>query len=102
MEVVQKQGMEVSDEAAGRSEAAAIPPAGSMIVRDPEVRSGKPVLGGTRIGVDTLVGYYRIYGGDIDRILAEFSTLSRTQVEAALSWYSADKQHRAEIDALLR
>lgn len=60
------------------------------------------MVAGTRMGVDTIIGYHRAYGGDVDRILEEFPSLTREQVEAALSWYEAHDYHRAEIDALLK
>jgi uncharacterized protein (DUF433 family) len=72
------------------------------VVRDPEVKGGKPVLAGTRMAVHTIVGYHRTYSGDVERILIEFPVLTRDQVEAALSWYQGDDGHRAEIDAILR
>src|SRR4051794_17919651 len=73
----------------------------ALIIRNSDVREGKPVLAGTRMGVHTIVGYYRIYDGDVGRILTEFPHVSREQVEAVLSWYQEDPGHRDEIDALL-
>jgi uncharacterized protein (DUF433 family) len=78
------------------------PGTSQRIVRDPEIHGGKPVLAGTRMGVHTIVGYHRLYGGDLDRILREFPALTRDAIMAALNWCELDPQHQAEIDAILR
>ncbi len=75
---------------------------GELVVRNPEVREGKPVLAGTRMGVHTVVAYHRLYVGDVDRILAEFPALTCEQVDAAIAWYCASDEHKAEVDTILR
>ena len=74
----------------------------AQIIQDPEIKGGQPVIAGTRIGVHTIVGYARLYHGDIDRILAEFPDLTRSGIGAALEWYHASEGNRAEIDSILR
>src|SRR4051794_31115620 len=74
---------------------------GEMIIRNSEILEGKPYLAGTRMGVHTIVGYWRTYGGDVDRILREFPHLTRAQIDAALVFYGEDESQRAEIDEIL-
>ena len=58
------------------------------------VRSGRPIVEGTRIGVHDVVGLY-INGATVDDITREFSLLSRAQVYECLAYY---EDHRADID----
>ena len=66
------------------------------IVVDENVRFGKPVIKGTRVPVDLIVG--KLAGGmSIDEVLDEYS-LSREDVLAALAYAAravADEQVRA-------
>lgn len=53
-----------------------------QIVVDPKIRFGKPIIAGTRVPVDLVVG--KIAGGmEIKEIIKEYD-LTRTQVMAAL------------------
>ncbi len=56
---------------------------------------GRPVVRGTRIPVQTIVGYYK-QGLSVDEILAGLPHLTEAQVFAALSYYH---DHQAEIEA---
>ena len=54
-----------------------------VVSRDPEIHSGDLVFSGTRVPVDTLVGYLKS-GQSIDEFLADFPTVERRQVESYL------------------
>jgi uncharacterized protein (DUF433 family) len=55
----------------------------SVISRDPEILSGTPVFGGTRVPVRILLDY--LEGGEsIDDFLGGFPSVSRAQVIAFL------------------
>lgn len=55
------------------------------IVVDPEVRSGKPIVRGTRITVGDVLSYLTS-GMSEDEILADFSQLSREDLRACLAF----------------
>ena len=65
------------------------------ITRIPDVCGGRPVVRGTRIPVQTIVGYYK-QGLSADEILAGLPHLTAAQVLDALSYYH---DHQAEIEA---
>ena len=55
----------------------------SVIIRDPEILSGEPVFGGTRVPFQTLLDY--LEGGDtLDEFLVQYPGVSREQAIAAL------------------
>ena len=55
----------------------------SVIVQDPDIHSGEPVFGGTRVPFQTLLDY--LEGGEtLDEFLQQFPGVSRSQVVAAL------------------
>ncbi len=57
---------------------------------DPEIRSGKPCVKGTRISVFDVLDY--LAGGmSIDEILVDFPQLTRNSVLACLA-YAADRE----------
>ena len=58
------------------------------------VRSGRPIVEGTRIGVHDVVGLY-INGATVDDITRELPLLSRAQVYECLAYY---EDHKADID----
>lgn len=58
------------------------------------VRSGRPTVERTRIGVHDVVGLY-VNGATVDEITREFPLLSRAQVYECLAYY---EDHRAQID----
>ena len=68
---------------------------GTLIVRDPEIRGGRPRLAGTGVTVRRIVGWYRL-GLTAEEIADRFGHLSLAQVHAALAYYHAN---RAEIEA---
>lgn len=62
---------------------------------DPEVRSGKPVLKGTRMTVGDVLSY--LAGGmSIDELLADFPRLTREGILACLA-YAAEKEQRTFV-----
>ena len=65
------------------------------ITRAPDIRGGRPVIRGTRILVQTIVGYYKL-GMTVDEILDGLPHLTAAQVFDALSYYH---DHQAEIEA---
>jgi len=57
-----------------------------MIIADKNIRFGKPVIAGTRVPVDLVIG--KMAGGmDIDEIMKEYD-LTRKQIYAALQYAS--------------
>lgn len=68
------------------------------IVRDPRVRSGRPILAGTTLRVSDLVAYHLFDGHSPEQLALQFE-LDLAQVHAALSYYYS---HREEIDGEIR
>ena len=68
------------------------------IVRSVGVRSGNPIVEGTRIAVHDVIGLLQ-NGETIDTMRANcFPELTRSQVYECLAYY---EDHRGEIDLLL-
>lgn len=67
------------------------------IVRRAGVRSGHPVVEGTRIGVHDVVAMIRT-GCSVEAVVAAFPKLSRAQVYESLAYY---EDHRQELDPLI-
>lgn len=68
---------------------------GTLIVRTPEVRGGRPRIAGTGVTVRRIVGWYKL-GLSPEEIADEFGYLSLAQVYAALAYYHANRE---EIEA---
>jgi len=64
------------------------------ITRIPDVCGGRPIVRGTRIPVQSIVGYYKL-GMSVDEILSGLPHLTPAQVFDALSYYH---DHQAEIE----
>lgn len=58
------------------------------------VRSGRPIVSGTRIGVHDVVGVF-LTAASVDEVIRVFPSMSRAQVYECLAYY---EDHRAEID----
>ena len=58
------------------------------IVWDPKIMSGKPVIRGTRIPVETILRWLG-KGTTVDELLTEYPTLKREDIHAAQS-FAAD------------
>jgi uncharacterized protein (DUF433 family) len=70
----------------------------AYITRVPGVRSGNPIVVGTRIGVHDVIGLLQ-NGETVDTIVANsFPNLTRAQVYECLAYY---EDHRGEIDLLV-
>ena len=67
---------------------------GTLIVRTPEIRGGRPRIAGTGVTVRRIVGWYKL-GLSPEEITLEIPHLSLAQVYAALAYYHAN---RAEIE----
>ncbi len=68
---------------------------GSLIVRTPDVRGGRPRIAGTGVTVRRIVQWYKL-GLSPQKIADEFGHLSLAQIYAALAYYHAN---RGEIEA---
>ena len=64
------------------------------IVQIEDVCGGRPVIKGTRISVQSIVGYYEL-GMSIEEIMEGLPHLSAAQVYDALSYYH---DHQEEIE----
>jgi uncharacterized protein (DUF433 family) len=71
---------------------------GTLIVRDPEIRGGRPRIAGTGVTVQRIVSWYQL-GLTPEEIVDRIGHLSFAQVYAALTYYHAN---RDEIEAALR
>lgn len=68
---------------------------GTLIVRTPDVRGGRPRIAGTGITVRRIVGWYKL-GLNPEEIVDRVGSLSLAQVHAALAYYHANQ---GEIEA---
>ena len=68
---------------------------GTLIVRSPDIRGGRPRIAGTGVTVRRIVGWYRL-GLDAEDIAERLGHVTVGQVYAALAYYHAN---RGEIDA---
>jgi len=69
----------------------------SIIVRTPDILSGKPRLKGHRVGVHRVAGWWKL-GLTVEQIGERLSTLTPAEIHAALAYYHL---HRDEIEAYL-
>ena len=58
------------------------------------MRLGRPVIGGTRIGVHDILGLI-LTGSTVDEAGKSFPSITRAQVYESLAYY---EDHKAEID----
>ena len=68
-----------------------------MIVSNPRVQGGEPVIRGTRVPVRSIVIATEEYRGDLEQVGHAFS-IDVTAVHAALEYYH---QHEREIQELI-
>lgn len=66
-----------------------------LIVSDPKIRSGRPIIAGTGLRVqDIAIGY--IYKGySVDDLVGHYPHVNHAQIHAALAYYY---DHKDEID----
>jgi uncharacterized protein (DUF433 family) len=68
------------------------------IARQPGVRGGHAVIGGTRVGVHDVIGLLQ-NGETVDGVVTRcFPNVTRAQVYECLAYY---EDHRGEIDVLV-
>jgi uncharacterized protein (DUF433 family) len=68
---------------------------GTLIVRSPEIRGGRPRIAGTGVTVRRIVGWYKL-GRSPEEIAESYGHLTLAQVFAALTYYQANRE---EIEA---
>lgn len=68
---------------------------GTLIVRTPEIRGGRPRIAGTGVTVRRIVGWYKLGFGP-EEIADKIPHLTLAQVYAALAYYYANQE---EIEA---
>jgi len=68
---------------------------GSLIDRDPAIRSGRPKIAGTGVTVMRIAGWYKL-GMAPEEIAEQYGHISLAQVHAALAYYHANPD---EIEA---
>jgi uncharacterized protein (DUF433 family) len=68
---------------------------GTLIDRDPKIRSGRPKIAGTGLTVSRIAGWYKT-GMTPEDIALEYPHLTLAQVHAALAYYHVN---RDEIEA---
>ena len=68
---------------------------GTLIVRSPEIRGGRPRIAGTGVTVRRIVGWYKL-GCSPEETADRIGHLSLAQVYAALAYYHANHE---EIEA---
>jgi len=64
---------------------------GTLIVRTPEVRGGRPRIAGTGVTVRRILGGYKL-GLSPEEIIVEIPHLTLAQVHAALAYYHANRE----------
>lgn len=68
-----------------------------LIVRDPTLRGGRPIIAGTGVTVRTVVGHYKL--GLTPEEIADEMDQELASIYAALAYYHL---HREEIEADIR
>ena len=68
---------------------------GTLIIRTPDIRGGRPRIAGTGITVRRIVGWYKI-GLSPEEIADRIGHLTLAQVHAALAYYHVNQE---EIEA---
>ncbi len=71
----------------------------ALIVRDPQICGGEPVVCGARVTVRTILASLA-EGAWIDEILADFPTLTEAQVRAVVAFAAASAEEDLPIPAL--
>ena len=66
------------------------------IIVDPEIMSGKPVFAGTRVPVETLIGYI-VDGNTLDEFLDDFPSVTREDAVKVLE-YANQSLLQAELE----
>jgi uncharacterized protein (DUF433 family) len=69
---------------------------GTLIVRSPEIRGGRPRIAGTGVTVRRIVAWYKL-GLSPEEIASRIGHLTLAQVYAALAYYHANRDE-IELD----
>ena len=76
---------------------------GTLIIRTPEIRGGRPRIAGTGVTVRRIVGWYKL-GLSPEETVRQITHLTLAQVYAALSYYHVNREEierdMAEEDAV--
>src|SRR5258708_5200172 len=64
---------------------------GTLIVRDPGIRGGRPKIAGTGLTVSRIAGWYKL-GMTPEEIALEYPHLTLAQVHAALAYYHVNRE----------
>lgn len=59
-----------------------------IITSDPAIFGGKPIVGGTRVAVSTILDMLAT-GLSVDEVLKEYPTLTKKEVQEAIAFASA-------------
>lgn len=70
-----------------------------FIERANGIQGGEPVVRGTRTPVRSIIGYARVFDGNLAAVQEAFPYLGQEEIKAALAYY---QDHRAEIDQEVR
>lgn len=68
----------------------------NIIISDPAVRGGRPIIAGTTLRVQDVVVAHILKGYSLEEVLRQYPTLSLAQIHAALAFYY---EHQSELDA---
>jgi len=71
----------------------------NLIVRDPGICGGEPVIRGTRVTLRTILASLA-EGAWIDDILADFPTLTEAQVRGVIAYAAASAEEDLPVPAL--
>ena len=69
------------------------------IVIHPDICNGQPIIEGTRIAVQTVLGFLSA-GDSIDDVLADYPTLTRDDVLACLAYAARLMKHHYSVQAV--
>lgn len=69
------------------------------IIRDPRIGGGEPVIKGTRIPLRTVLASLA-EGGSMEEVLADFPTLTKEGVRAAIAFAAASASEDLPVKAL--
>ncbi len=67
----------------------------NMIVSNPEIRSGRPIIAGTTLRVQDIAVAHVYKGYSPEEVVRQYPTVNLAQVHAALAYYY---DHKADID----
>ncbi len=68
----------------------------NLIVSDPKIRGGRPIIAGTGLRVQDIVAGYIYKGYSVDDLVMHYPQINHAQIHAALAYYYA---HQDEINA---